>query len=150
MIEINFHGPIYIAYILRYEKKKIKKISSQKYRWAPRNNTHMAIVNLGTLLGYGFLAFNWSIISLVMCKTAVLKLWLLAMPETCENWLGPVNSCVYYACHTPDYFKVLPYSVDFKAFAELWNPLSKTMFSKCSFIWNKGPVGIWNDGTAEK
>ena len=26
------------------------------------------------------------------------RFWPLARPETCENWLGLVNSCVYYAC----------------------------------------------------
>ena len=26
-----------------------------------------------------------------------------------------------------------------------WNILSKTVLSKCSFIWNKWPVNIWND-----
>ena len=29
--------------------------------------------------------------------TAMLKLGQFAMPETCENWLGLVNSCIYYA-----------------------------------------------------
>ena len=45
------------------------------------------------------------------------------MPETCENWLSPVNSCVYYACQTYEIYQVLSYSVDFKAPQELWNPL---------------------------
>ena len=35
-------------------------------------------------------------------------------------------------------YQVLPYSVDFKAPVELWNPLSNTVFSnKYSFNWNK-------------
>ena len=62
------------------------------------------------------------------------------MPETSENWFGPVNSCIYYACQTPEIYQVLPYSVDFKAPGEL----SKTVLSKLSFISNKGPVKIWN------
>ena len=37
------------------------------------------------------------------------------MPETCENWLGLVNICIYYACQTHEIYQVLPYSVDFKA-----------------------------------
>ena len=37
------------------------------------------------------------------------------MPKTCENWLGLVNSCIYYAHQTPEIYQVLPYSVDFKA-----------------------------------
>ena len=67
------------------------------------------------------------------------------MPGTCENWLSLVNSCVYSARQTREIYQVLPYSVDFKAPAELWNPLRKTVLSKCSFIPNKGPVKLWND-----
>ena len=37
------------------------------------------------------------------------------MPETCENWLGLVNSCVYYARQTREICQELPYSVDLKA-----------------------------------
>ena len=37
------------------------------------------------------------------------------MSETCENWLGFVNSCIYYACQTHEIYQVLPYSLDFKA-----------------------------------
>ena len=48
------------------------------------------------------------------------------MPETCENWLGLVNSCVYYAHQTREIYQVLPYSMDFKAPVELWNPPVKT------------------------
>ena len=48
------------------------------------------------------------------------------MPETCENWLGLVNICVYHAHHSHEFYQVLPYSVGFKAPGELWNPLSKT------------------------
>ena len=59
------------------------------------------------------------------------------MPETNKNWLGPVNSCVYYAYHTGEIYLVLPYSMAFKAPGELWNPMSKTVLSKYSFIWNK-------------
>ena len=72
------------------------------------------------------------------------KLGRFAMPETCENWLGLVNSCVYYARQTCEIFQVLRYAVDFKAPRELWNPLSKTVLSEYSFIWNIGHVHIWN------
>ena len=37
------------------------------------------------------------------------------MPDTRENWLGHVNSCVYYACQTREIYQVLPYTVDLKA-----------------------------------
>ena len=37
------------------------------------------------------------------------------MSETCENWLGLVNSCIYFDCQTYEIYQVLPYSVDFKA-----------------------------------
>ena len=37
------------------------------------------------------------------------------MPQTCENWLGLVNSYIYYAHETHEVSQVLPYSVDFRA-----------------------------------
>ena len=52
------------------------------------------------------------------------------MPEACENWLGLVNSYIYYAHQTHEINQVLPYSVDFKAPVELWDPLSKTVSSR--------------------
>ena len=63
------------------------------------------------------------------------------MPETCENWLGLVDSHVYYAGQTHGIYQVhvLPYSMDFKAPGD----------SKCSFIWDKGPVKIWNNLKAQ-
>ena len=67
------------------------------------------------------------------------------MPETCENWLCLVNSCVCYARQTPEIFQELPYAVDFRAPMELSNPLSKTVFSECSFICYKGLVNILID-----
>ena len=72
------------------------------------------------------------------------------MPKIFENWLGLANSFVYYVCKTHEIYQLLPYSVGFKALWELWNPLSKAAHSKCSFIWNKGPVNIWNDCKAQK
>ena len=72
------------------------------------------------------------------------------MPEICENWLSLVNSCIYYSLQTCEIYQVLPYSLDFKAPGELWNPLNKRVRSKCSFIWNRGPVNIWNDCEAQK
>ena len=42
------------------------------------------------------------------------------MPETCENWLSLVNSCIYYTYQTHEiYRQVQPYSVDFKAPEEI-------------------------------
>ena len=56
------------------------------------------------------------------------------MPEACQKWLGLVNSDIYYACQIHEIYQILPYSVDFKAPWELWNPLSKTVFCKfCKF-----------------
>ena len=37
------------------------------------------------------------------------------MPETCANWRGLVNSCVYAAHQTREIYQVLPYSVNLKA-----------------------------------
>ena len=65
-----------------------------------------------------------------------------ALPNTCENWLSLVNSCVYYACQTCEIYQVLPYSVNFKAPTELWNSLSKIVLSKCSFICNEEHVNF--------
>ena len=73
------------------------------------------------------------------------------MSETCENWLGIVNSCIYYASQTREIYQVLPYSVNFRAPGELWNPLSKTENSrnKCIYILGKkGHVNILNDRKA--
>ena len=70
------------------------------------------------------------------------------MPETWENWLGRVNSPIYYARQIREIYLVLPYSLDSKAPVELWNPLSKAVFSKYSFISNEGR--IWNDSKAQK
>ena len=72
------------------------------------------------------------------------------MPETWENWLGLVNSCIYYPRQTREKDQALPYSVDSKAPGEHWNPLSKTVPCKCSFIWNKGPVNFLNDRKTEE
>ena len=41
------------------------------------------------------------------------------LPEICENCLGRVNCCVYYARKARAIYQVLPYSVDFKAASEL-------------------------------
>ena len=31
------------------------------------------------------------------------------MPETCENWLGLINSGIYYICQTHEIYQALPY-----------------------------------------
>ena len=72
------------------------------------------------------------------------------MCETCENWLGFVNTCIYYAHQTCGIYHVLPYWVDFKAPGELWNPLSKSVLGKRSLISTKEPVNIWNEREAQK
>ena len=69
-----------------------------------------------------------------------LKIRKFATLERCENWLGLVNCCVYYARYILEIYQVQLYSVDFKAPGELWNPPSKTLLSKCYFIWNKRPA----------
>ena len=37
------------------------------------------------------------------------------MPETCDNWLGIINSSVYHALQTHGIYRVLLYAVDFNA-----------------------------------
>ena len=56
------------------------------------------------------------------------------MPETFENWFSLVNRCIYHAHQTCEIYQVLPYSMDFKAPWELWNPLSNTVRNKCSLF----------------
>ena len=51
---------------------------------------------------------------------------------------------------TREIYQALPCSVDFKVPVALWNPSSKTILSKCSLVWNKGPVDIWNDHKTRK
>ena len=64
------------------------------------------------------------------------------MPKICEKWLGLVNSCVYYARQTHEIYLGLPGSFEIHWGRQYWD--------KCSFIWNKGPVNIWNDHKAQK
>ena len=59
------------------------------------------------------------------------------MPETCENWLGLVNSCVYYACQIYEFYQVVPYSVKYKALGERWSPPRKSVLGKCSLFGTK-------------
>ena len=92
---------------------------------------------------------NKTMTTISVCQT-VLRLGHFTMPETCENWLGLVNSYVYSTRQTREIYQVLPYSVDFKAPQELWNPPSETVLSKYSFIWNKGPVNILHERKAKK
>ena len=61
------------------------------------------------------------------------------------NWLDLVNCCIYYTRQTCEIYQVMPYSVDFKAPGELWNPLSNAAHSKYKqrFL-TPGHQG-WND-----
>ena len=68
------------------------------------------------------------------------------MPKTCENWLGLVNSYIFYVNQTCEIYQVLPYSVDFKAPWELWNPLSRQYLINVVLF----GINIWNDCYAEK
>ena len=47
--------------------------------------------------------------------STVLKLRQFAMPETCENWLVLVNSCVYYARHTRETYQALAWFSGFQS-----------------------------------
>ena len=67
------------------------------------------------------------------------------MPETWENWLDPVNSWIYYARQTREMYQV-PYCLT----QWISKHPGKPVLSKCSFIWNKGPVNIWNDHKAQR
>ena len=52
------------------------------------------------------------------------------MPGTCEDWLGLVNNCLYFARQICEIYQLLPHYVDFKTPGELWNPLNKAVLSK--------------------
>ena len=74
------------------------------------------------------------------------------MPETCQNWLGLINIHIYNGHQTREIYQVLSNPVDFKdpRELELWNPLSQTARSRCSFIWNIRPGNVWNYHKAQK
>ena len=55
-----------------------------------------------------------------------------------------VNICIYYARQTCEIYQVLPYSVGFRAPVKPWYSRSKTVITKYSFVWTKGPVNIWD------
>ena len=86
----------------------------------------------------------------VMAQSQCEKISQFAMLETSENWFGLVNSCVCFARQARKIHQVLSYSVDFKAPGELWNPLSKTVHGKFSFIWNRRPANILNGRKAQR
>ena len=68
----------------------------------------------------------------------------MLIPETCENWLGLVNPCVYFGRQTQ---RNLPRDVLLREFQ--WFRGALALISKCSFIWSKGLVNIWNDRKAQ-
>ena len=71
------------------------------------------------------------------------------MLEICKNWFGLANSSIYYAHQTREIYQTCAASLSgFQSSGEFWIPLSKTVLSECSFIWNKVPVNIGNDGKA--
>ena len=72
------------------------------------------------------------------------------MAENCGDWLDLLKSYLYYAHQICVIYLVLAYSVDVKGHVELWNPLSKTVLNKCSFIWNRQDVNISNDRKVQK
>ena len=82
----------------------------------------------------------------------LIKIWSLAVLQVVKlaNLDGIVKSCIYSTHQTHEIYQVLTYSMDFKALVELWNPWSKTVLSKCTFIWNKGPVNIKSYCKAQK
>ena len=70
------------------------------------------------------------------------------MQKPVKNWLSLVNNCVYYACQSHEIYRAPPYSVDFKAPGELWDPLRQYLVNMV--LLDKGPVNICNDYKAEK
>ena len=91
---------------------------------------------------------NWNSNVTIILK----KFWSLAVLQVVKlaNLDGIVKSCIFSTYQTHEIYQVRTYSMDFKAPGELWNPWSKTVVSKCTFIWNKGPVNIWSYRKAQK
>ena len=72
---------------------------------------------------------------------AVLKIRTICY--ACDLWkLAQCHKQLHSRC-PPDLWNLLSYSEDFKA------PWNKTVLCKYSFMWNKGPVNIWNDCKAQ-
>ena len=52
----------------------------------------------------------------------VSKIITICHAQDLWNLTGLVDSCVYYAFQTREIYQVLPYSMNFKAPGEFWNP----------------------------
>ena len=65
---------------------------------------------------------------------AVVKIRRICYAETCDNWLSLVNSCIYSAHQSHCIYQALPYSADFKASGELWNPLRQYLGNVVLFV----------------
>ena len=97
------------------------------------------------LYHYDMIWCRWPSAESVLVKlynTSIVLGWF-AIPETCE--IIASNSCFYYAHQTHEIYQILPYSVDFKAPKELWNPLSKTVLSlnHSKVLWYIKPGVNW-------
>ena len=58
---------------------------------------------------------------------------------------------IYYAHQTCEiYLPGTAFLNGFQSSGEFLNPMSQTVLSKYSFIWNNAPVNIWNDLKAQK
>ena len=123
--------------VLQIEKKNkrtdsswCKTSSTLKYiLFNYMNKRSMAFISKWMSFIINLPSYFWHLILFLLLAfhSRCVKLGQLAMPETCENWLGLVYSCVYYARYTRKIYQVLPYSVDFKPPGELWNPPYKTV-----------------------
>ena len=92
---------------------------------------------------------GWTVIQ--VSSHAILVLNIRTICHNRDLWKMAL-SCKHFRllCHqTREIYQVMRCSVDFKACGQLWNPLSKTVVTKGSFIWNKGPVNIWKDRKAQ-
>ena len=69
-----------------------------------------------------------------------------AIPEACKIWLGFVNSSVYYARQTREFYQVLSYAVDYKT------PTSFEIHWLRQYLVNVVLLGIniWKDHKSEK
>ena len=143
-----WEGIIMLSFLLGHKLIPLNSLAPGKFQ---QNFRYVIFKLISVTDGWGIsckITLRWMPLNLTNDKSTLVQLGQL--PETCESWLHLVNRCVYYAHQTREINQLLPYSVDFKAPGELWNPMCKAIHGKFCFIRNKGPVNIWNNRKTEK
>ena len=83
-------------------------------------------------------------------KINCLDQWISGLPSSFGiRWVGQC-SLFYYVQKIHKIYRALPFSVDFRARDELWDPLVDTVHGTCSYICCKGHVNKSNVCKAQK